>query len=81
MLRDGRWSEAQIVLSDMRRRGVVPKLGSVQRWVRDIDAAGGDDPQALMVLDAVLRTSDPMQIGYVMKGGIQRKVCSTCCFW
>ncbi|KAL3790032.1 hypothetical protein HJC23_011388 [Cyclotella cryptica] len=32
-----------------------PKLGSLQRWVREIDAAGTSDPLALEVLDAILR--------------------------
>ncbi|KAL7478268.1 hypothetical protein ACHAW6_004045 [Cyclotella cf. meneghiniana] len=36
-----------------------PKLGSFQRWVREIDAAGTSDPLALEVLDAILRVVAP----------------------
>ncbi|KAL3823620.1 hypothetical protein ACHAXA_005601 [Cyclostephanos tholiformis] len=36
-----------------------PKLGAVQRWVRQLDAAGTDDPLALGVLDAILRLVSP----------------------
>jgi hypothetical protein len=41
----------------------MPKLGSVQRWVRECDAAGDYDSEAMLVLDAVLRTADPGQVG------------------
>eukprot|EP00953_Heterococcus_sp_UTEX-ZZ885_P036748 18910-Heterococcus_DN1.PRE.2 len=34
-----------------------------QRWVRDCDAAGATDARALEVLDAILRTADPAQVG------------------
>ena len=36
----------------------VPKLGSLQRWVRDCDAAG-DDPRALEVSAASVRARPP----------------------
>ena len=36
-----------------------PKLGALQRWVREIDAAGTGDPLALEVLDAILRVVAP----------------------
>ncbi|KAL7548773.1 hypothetical protein ACHAWF_017248 [Thalassiosira exigua] len=39
-----------------------PKLGSVQRWVRQVDAAGTDDPLAVEVLDAILRVVAPESI-------------------
>eukprot|EP00956_Cyclotella_meneghiniana_P011761 scaffold16521_cov66-Cyclotella_meneghiniana.AAC.24 len=39
-----------------------PKLGSLQRWVREIDAAGTSDPLALEVLDAILRVVAPESI-------------------
>ncbi|KAL7540751.1 hypothetical protein ACHAXR_010349, partial [Thalassiosira sp. AJA248-18] len=39
-----------------------PKLGAVQRWVRQIDAAGTDDPLAVQVLDAILRVVAPEAI-------------------
>jgi len=61
-LSDSRWADAIGSLAMMRRHGEVPKLGAVQRWVRDVDAAGLDDT-ALRVLDAILRTAAPEQIG------------------
>lgn len=39
-----------------------PKLGSLQRWVREIDAAGTDDPLALELLDAILRVVAPESV-------------------
>ena len=39
-----------------------PKLGAVQRWVRQLDAAGTDDSLALGVLDAILRVVSPETI-------------------
>eukprot|EP00760_Papus_ankaliazontas_P001542 PhM_4_TR10503/c0_g1_i2/m.69783 len=65
-LSDGRWEDARLALEAMRRTGELPKLGAVQRWVRDCDAAdaaGGDDCNAILVLDAILRTAAPEQIG------------------
>eukprot|EP00820_Chromera_velia_P026938 Cvel_10688.t1-p1 / transcript=Cvel_10688.t1 / gene=Cvel_10688 / organism=Chromera_velia_CCMP2878 / gene_product=hypothetical protein / transcript_product=hypothetical protein / location=Cvel_scaffold649:72797-74384(+) / protein_length=464 / sequence_SO=supercontig / SO=protein_coding / is_pseudo=false len=65
-LRDERWQDALRALKKMRLQKIVPKLGAVCRWVRDCDAAGdGEDPQVLQVLDAVLRTADPPQIGMI----------------
>jgi len=39
-----------------------PKLGTVQRWVRQVDAAGTNDPLALAVLDGILRICSPESI-------------------
>ena len=39
-----------------------PKLGTLQRWVRQVDAAGTDNPLALGVLDAILRVVSPETI-------------------
>ena len=39
-----------------------PKLGAIQRWVRQLDAAGIDNPLALEVLDAILRVVAPEAI-------------------
>lgn len=39
-----------------------PKLGALQRWVRQVDAAGTTDPLALEVLDAILRVVAPEAI-------------------
>ena len=62
-LRDARWGDAIRALDKMRQRNQQPKLGSVQRWVRECDAAGDYDSQAMLVLDSVLRTADPAQVG------------------
>ena len=36
-LQDKRWSDAVTILEAMQQFGKVPKLGAVQRWVRDAD--------------------------------------------
>ncbi|PRP79240.1 hypothetical protein PROFUN_13033 [Planoprotostelium fungivorum] len=63
-LTDGRWTDALVLLSEMRIRGDSPKLGALQRWVRDCDAASGTDgsfkaPEVMRVLDSILRTTTP----------------------
>ena len=49
-----------------------PKLGAVQRWVRQVDAAGTDDPLALGVLDAILRVVAPEAICDVDKADLEK---------
>jgi len=54
-------------LEEMRVRGQVPKLGALQRWVRDCDAASAKsgafgDPVVLRLLDSILRTVDPSMV-------------------
>jgi hypothetical protein len=54
-------------LEEMRTKGQVPKLGALQRWVRDCDAASAKngafgDPVVLRVLDSMLRTVDPTMV-------------------
>ncbi|KAJ3180199.1 hypothetical protein HDU85_004202 [Gaertneriomyces sp. JEL0708] len=66
-LTDGRWEDAMLALNEMRERGQTPKLGALQRWVRDCDAVGSQDgfdgsPEILRVLDAILRTADPSMV-------------------
>lgn len=48
-----------------------PKLGAVQRWVRQLDAAGTDNPLALEVLDAILRVVSPESIIPVEKNNLE----------
>ncbi|KZP05214.1 hypothetical protein FIBSPDRAFT_766202, partial [Athelia psychrophila] len=58
-----RWTDAKVLLAEMRIRGQRPKLGALQRWTRDCDAAstadGSEgDREVLGVLDAIMRTAD-----------------------
>jgi pentatricopeptide repeat protein len=52
-----RWDEACRLLDGMRRAGKAPKLGAIQRWVRDADAAG-DEAVAARVICGVLRSAE-----------------------
>jgi hypothetical protein len=49
-----------------------PKLGALQRWVREIDAAGTDDPLAIEILDAMLRVVAPESLVTVDKADLAR---------
>ncbi|KAI9351283.1 hypothetical protein BDR26DRAFT_815797, partial [Obelidium mucronatum] len=65
---DQRWQDAMDTLSEMRAQKQFPKLGALQRWVRDCDAAANTTTQkrdqvVMRVLDAVLRTADPGTVG------------------
>lgn len=62
-LADHRHTDALVLLSEARIRGIQPKLGALQRWVRDCDAASRSDgsfgdEQVLRVLDAILRCTN-----------------------
>lgn len=61
-LSDGRWEDAKLALEGLRKTGEIPKLGTVQRWVRDCDLAGVEDKEALVCLDLLLRVACPEQI-------------------
>lgn len=61
-LATSRHTDALVLLAELRLRKLVPKLGSLQRWVRDCDAASRTDgsygdSEVLRVLDAVLRST------------------------
>ena len=63
VLTQHRHLDALVLLAELRLRGQSPKLGSLQRWVRDLDAASRDDgsfgdSQVLTVLDAILRCTN-----------------------
>ena len=62
-MRLGLVSDALCALEEMRQSKQLPKLGALQRWVRECDAAGDDDSEALLLLDSILRTADPAQVG------------------
>ncbi|KAF4632893.1 hypothetical protein G7Y89_g5230 [Cudoniella acicularis] len=72
-LADGGYTEARVLLAEMRIRGKAPKLGALCRWVRDIDAVSGlaeqvegggqrtsKNEELLVVLDAILRVTGPV---------------------
>jgi hypothetical protein len=63
-LTDARWVDALVLLSEMRIRGTIPKLGSLQRWTRECDAAslGQGDGVVWDVLHAILRTTEPTSV-------------------
>jgi hypothetical protein len=80
-LADGGYTEARILLAEMRIRGKAPKLGALCRWVRDIDAVSGlaeqlegghkrtsKEEEVLVVLDAILRLTGP--IDYTSEGAM-----------
>ena len=63
-LQDYRFTDALILLFEMYTRKLPPKLGSLQRWVRECDAtvsADGTirDVDAMKCLDLILRIANP----------------------
>lgn len=71
-----RWWDALGHLTEMQYRGILPKLGSVQRWTRDCDASantstdGKTTSLVFKVLDAIIRTADPAMIGIASKSPV-----------
>jgi len=78
-LADGGYTEARILLAEMRIRRQTPKLGALCRWVRDLDVVSGlaeqvdgsgkrstREEELLVVLDAILRLTGPTD--YTMDG-------------
>lgn len=58
-LADSRWVDARVLLAEIRIRGDEIKLGTLQRWVRDCDAASVRDAE---VGDEVFKT-----LAYVLR--------------
>ncbi|KAJ7770285.1 hypothetical protein DFH07DRAFT_735466 [Mycena maculata] len=62
---DQRHVDALVLLSEMEIRGHVPKLGALQRWVRECDAvlvptmSQEEENRVWQVLNAILRTTQP----------------------
>lgn len=55
-----------MLLAELRIRKLQPKLGTLQRWVRDCDAASRSDgsfgdEEVLRVLDAILRCTNGVE--------------------
>lgn len=66
-LSSNRLQDALVLLNECRLRGVRPKLGALQRWVRECDAASRadgsfGDVEVLKVLDAILRATSGVQV-------------------
>ncbi|KIJ96923.1 hypothetical protein K443DRAFT_270604 [Laccaria amethystina LaAM-08-1] len=80
---DQRHVDALVLLAEMVIREQMPKLGALQRWVRECDAvltpsmSQKDESRVWQVLDAILRTTQPEMIatnqeeGGVLKEGIR----------
>eukprot|EP00164_Ancoracysta_twista_P005161 GFYU01007039.1.p1 GENE.GFYU01007039.1~~GFYU01007039.1.p1 ORF type:complete len:483 (+),score=110.42 GFYU01007039.1:98-1546(+) len=66
MIQNHAWDSALTELAEMKARNEKPKLGSLQRWVRECDAAGVSDSEALRVLDAMLRVTSPDLVSPVL---------------
>ncbi|KAJ7182835.1 hypothetical protein C8R43DRAFT_968201 [Mycena crocata] len=62
---DQRHVDALVLLSEMEIRGQLPKLGALQRWVRECDAvlvptmSQEEENRVWQVLNAILRTTQP----------------------
>lgn len=67
-LADAKFTDARILLAEMKIRKQEPKLGALCRWVRDLDFVSGlstqvkaaRDEELIDVLDAVLRVTCPV---------------------
>jgi hypothetical protein len=57
-LTDGKYTEALILLAEMRIRGESPKLGALCRWVRDLDVVSGLSMQVDGVSQVVVERSE-----------------------
>jgi hypothetical protein len=71
-LRLGDWEAAVSQLRVVASTKVVPKLGTLQRWVRECDGVFTSDKAhteesqgAMKCLDAILRAADPASIGSI----------------
>ena len=67
-LRVGDWAVAVGGLREMYQKKIVPKLGTLQRWVRECDGVFTEehlDEGSLTCLDAILRAADPGGVGII----------------
>lgn len=64
-LTDARWLDARVLLAEFRIRQEAVKLGTLQRWVREVDAAAAStldhsvSAEVFKTLDAILRATAP----------------------
>lgn len=62
-LTDARWLDARVLLAEFRIRGEEVKLGTLQRWIREVDAAAASgldekvSAEVFRTLDAILRAT------------------------
>lgn len=62
-LMEARWLDARVLLSEFRIRGEAVKLGTLQRWVREVDAAAASEldksvsAEVFLTLEAILRAT------------------------
>ncbi|KAL1409467.1 hypothetical protein Q8F55_003450 [Vanrija albida] len=73
-LRDYRFTDALVLLFEMYTRRLPPKLGALQRWVRECDATSNadgspGDPEALRCLDMILRIANIGAPGSAVSAG------------
>lgn len=78
-LTDAKYTDALILLAEMRIRGETPSLGALCRWVRQLDVVSGistdgqnavhsqSDAELLRMLDAILRVTGPVDTNLGMK--------------
>ncbi|KAJ7097605.1 hypothetical protein C8R44DRAFT_643119 [Mycena epipterygia] len=72
---DQRHVDALVLLSEMEIRGYLPKLGALQRWVRECDAvlvpamSQEEENRVWQVLNAILRTTQPDFVSSSQGGG------------
>ncbi|CCG83268.1 Putative uncharacterized protein [Taphrina deformans PYCC 5710] len=68
-LTDARWVDARVLLAEFRIRGEDVRLGTLQRWVREVDAAAasgtdvGVSADVFLTLDAILRATSVKKDG------------------
>jgi hypothetical protein len=56
-LHEQMWAEAEVQLRHMRENGKAPRLGALQRWIRDLFIPGAaDTPTAARLLSEILLT-------------------------
>ncbi|PPQ96894.1 hypothetical protein CVT26_005880 [Gymnopilus dilepis] len=71
---DQRHTDALVLLSEMAIREQLPKLGALQRWVRECDAvltptmSREEENKVWQVLDAILRTTQPEMVSRAKEG-------------
>ncbi|KAJ6598220.1 hypothetical protein DFH09DRAFT_1131296 [Mycena vulgaris] len=72
---DQRHVDALVLLSEMEIRGYLPKLGALQRWVRECDAvlvptmSQEEENRVWQVLNAILRTTQPDLVSSSQESG------------